>query len=189
MKELTPKQSRFYKRWSVQRKSRWSYILYRGPLHWAAIGFLIVLVEASLNTGSLSPTNFTLKVLFFAVLGIFASYNNFNINEKTFQSYLDLDKEIELGVALLEKEQPWIFENLTLLCEKKEMLTIRNNLFWLKEEAPSPVQMEAGLQSICSDFERLKENKKFNAFVATKKIKLELYNNENPTTPLATQLF
>lgn len=188
MKELTPKQSRFYKRWSVQRKNRLGYILYRGPLHWVSIGFLIVLVESGFSSAGFSPINFMLKILFFAVLGIVASYNNFKINEKTFQSYLDQDDKISLGIARLEKEKQWEYENLRFQLGAENILTIQNKLFWLGNETPDPNQLEECMRSLRDDLQRLRENQRFATFTNNKQIRLLLFNNSDKIHPLKEEL-
>ena len=188
MQELSPKQSLFYKKWSDQRKNRLSYILYRGPLRWIAIGFLVLLVESGFSSANFSLQNFLLKILFFAVLGIIASYHHFKINEKTFQSYLDHDDKISLGIAQLEKNKEWEYENLQFRLGDEQILTIQNKLFWLDNEMPDPNQLEECMSTLQDDLLRLRENQKFATFIRYRQIHLQLFNNSDKTHPLKEKL-
>ena len=178
--------SDFYKKWTIRRTNKWGYILLLGILQGIAMGLLILLAEEILLKPTFNPSQFLVKILFFALLGIVLAHRNFDINEKRYHTFLAEDKKVEEGVAILEKEKRWEHENLLFMLEPADLLIIRNKLFWLENEQPTAAQLNKCMKILGDDLMRLKQNPTFSRFMENKTIKLQLFNNLGQTHPIAS---
>ncbi len=192
MKENSPKQSRFYKKWTIRRKHRWKYLLRQTTYDvviWILFGMILLAMGKGFQAGTLPLARIGLPILVIVVAGMIKANFQYNRNEKIYQTYLEDDPGIVLGVIGLESGKEMVWENLTLHLEEENLLTIRNNLFWLNEDHPSEKEMLECMQLLQDDLERLNENSAFAAFTKGKIISLQLFNNIDPSRPIAQRQF
>ena len=189
MIESAPNQSRFYKRWTIQRKNKWKYLLLNGTVYWIIIGLIIVITTEIHHIGDINPWKWIISILLFTGVGLINANNVFKRNEKIYQTYFEDDPGIVGGVLILESKNQWVWENMTFSCEEENLLIIRNNIFWLIEEHPTEKQLSECMLTMEDDLLRLIRNKAFSAFAEGRKIKLQLYNNEDKTHPIAEKEF
>jgi hypothetical protein len=184
MQELTPKQSRFFNKWTIQRKNKWKYRFLHGSVYWMIFGLIIILSNENFIIANINPLEFIIKILVFGAIGLLFGNKGFKFKESLYQKYLQEDEEIGKGVDTLAKEKLWIFENLTLIYNEDDSLVIRNNLFWLDSENPNANQLNDCLKVMQEDVKRLQGNIPFRSFTEGKKLKIQLFNNLDRTNPL-----
>jgi len=160
-------------------------MLKRGIWAWFISGIIVALTSKDLKLNRPHPLQLIGMLFVIILLSLIMAHFDFKRNEKYYQTYLDDDKIIDNGVTALGKEKQWVHENLTLHCDDENILIISNNLFWLKEEHPTEKQLSECMQTLEEDLQRLKRNTAFSAFAAGRKLKLQLYNNEDKTHPIA----
>jgi hypothetical protein len=185
MKESAPNHYRFYNKWTIQRKNKWRYMLKHGIWSWVISGFIIAFTSKGLTIIKLHPFQLISMILVIIPLSLIMAHFDFKRNEKYYQTYLEDDKIIDNGVTALGKEKQWVHENLTICCTDENSLVIRNNLYWLKKDHPTEKQLSECMQTLEDDLLRLKRNTAFSAFAEGRKIKLQLYNNEDKAHPIA----
>ncbi|MEI7830992.1 MAG: hypothetical protein WCI31_14540 [Prolixibacteraceae bacterium] len=184
MQELSPKQSRFFNKWTIQRKNKWQYRFLHGSVYWMILGLIIILTTENFKLADINPLVLLLKLSIFAGVGLLIGNNNYKSREAIYQKYLLEDDVIGEGVLTLIKEKIWTFENLTLTCNEDELLVIRNNLFWLNSENPNATQLNDCINVMLEDVKRLQGNISFQSFFKGKKIKIQLFNNLDRANPL-----
>lgn len=183
MKEILKGQSRFYRKWTIQRRNKWKYLLMHGTIYWVLFG-LILLTTETIHNGNGHPWKWVLTILLIAGAGIFKANADYQRNEKIYQTYFEDDPEIVKGVMKLETGLEWIWENLTIQCVDQQHLILRNNLFWLQEEHPAQPKLMECMQTLRDDLDRLRKNKEFAAFAENKLIQLQLFNNLDKSKPI-----
>jgi hypothetical protein len=62
---------------------------------------------------------------------------------------------------------------------------VRNKLFWLSNNQPTPGEADDCLFTMLEDVTRLRKNKILGSFLESKKIILQLFNNEDSVNPIA----
>jgi hypothetical protein len=189
MQELNPMQSRFFNKWTIQRKNKWKYRFRHGSVHWMILGLIIIFTSDNIKISEINPLVLLLKLSIFACVGLVFGNNNFKHKEAIYQKYLLEDDEISKGALKLEKEKIWIFENLTIICKDEDSLEIRNNLFWLKSEHPNAKQLNDCMKVMQEDVNRLQGNTSFRSFAEGRIIKIQLFNNLDRINPLIEKLF
>lgn len=185
MQELNPNQSRFFNKWTLQRENRWKYRFLHGSVYIMLLGLIILITSEKFKIAEIHPFALLLYLSICAGVGLLFGNNDFKRKEAIYQQYLLADNQIELGVDILIKEKLWVFENLTLQCDDEHSLIVRNNLFWLKTGYPTEKKRIECLNILQEDLNRLRANKVFRTYAESKRIKLELFNNEDKSTALA----
>jgi len=179
MQELSPTQSRFYKKWSLQRQKKWKFLLLHGSLPWTLFGVIFIVNHRILRGEILGLGKIAYIILASAVVGLlFPGYYRFKQNEKRFAGLLREEKDLTEGIRLLSRDKVLIHENLTLTCPDDQSLVVRNNLFWLEEDQPTANQCIECIQELQNEVGKLLVNNEFKALVTNRKIKLELCNNQ-----------
>jgi len=178
MQELNPTQSRFYKKWSIQRQKKWKFLLLHGSLFWTIFGLISIVADRIFRGETFEANKLALIIIVFALFGLIPGYRLFKKNEQRFAGLLQEEEALTAEIRSLSRDKVLIYENLTLTCSDDQNLVVRNNLFWLEEDQPTANQCIECMQELQNEVRKLQANNEFKALVANRKIKLELCNNQ-----------
>jgi len=186
MKKPGNTNSEFYKKWSVQREYKWKYIFVHGSVLWGiSVSITIMLGEKIFGSESRTLSSAIIMIAFFMAAGLFVGNSQFKQKEKLFEGLVAAEQLIGEGATILEVEKEWSHENLTFTLADNQTVLVRNKLFWLSDNQPTSTQVDDCMVSMSEDVTRFRENKIFGKFLENKKIKLQLYNNEDKIHPIA----
>ena len=186
MPELSPTQTRFFKKWSMKRKNKLRYIFIHGSVLWGLpVALTFILTEKILKEENLTILNVLITVCFFMAGGLLSGNRLYKQCEKNYGRLLEEDHKISDGVRILESEKSWHHENLIFSISDDQIVVVRNDLFWLSEDQLSVNRTNECFQVLMDDFSRLRENKALGSYLEKRKIKLQLFNNEDKIHPIA----
>jgi len=171
-------QSKFYKKWSLQREKKWKFLLLHGSLFWTIFGLIFIVADRVFRGETLGVEKLALFILVSALFGLIPGYRLFKKNEQRFAGLLQEEEALTAEIRLLSRDKVLIYENLTLTCPDDQNLVVRNNLFWLEEDQPTANQCMECMQELQNEVRKLQANNDFKALVSKRRIKLELCNNQ-----------
>jgi hypothetical protein len=186
MQNLIHKQTDFYQSWGVQRKYKWRYIFLHGSVLWGiSVALAIILGEKIFSSESRTLYSAVIMISFFMVGGLFVGNKQFKQKEMIYDGLVANDNEIGKGATILENEKNWSHENLIFTLTDHQTVIVRNKLFWLSNNQPTPGEADDCLFTMLEDVTRLRKNKILGSFLESKKIILQLFNNEDSVNPIA----
>ena len=184
MKELSIKNEHFMGKWKVCRSRKFFYGFLHGTVYRGLpVGIFLFFVDSHFKTENMHLSGFIISLTFCGIVGLFFGLNLFERNDKKYRNLLE-DEKILKGIKLLETDKTWNFENLVIHEQDDETLVVKNKLFWLDESDALSKNLDACLNLVMKDFERLKENADFDVFSGNYKVRVQVYNNSEKETPL-----
>ena len=172
-------QSKFYKKWSLQRENKWKFLLLHGSLSWMLFGVIFIVNHRIFWGETLGLGKMAYIIFTSAVVGLlFPGYYRFKQNEKRFAGLQQEENSLTEEIRSLSRDKVLIYENLTLTCPDDQNLVVRNNLFWLEEDQPTTNQCIECMQELQNEVRKLQVNNEFSVLITNRKIKLELCNNQ-----------
>jgi hypothetical protein len=190
VQELNPRESRFIQKWTVQRKHKLKFLLIYGCIYWGLpFGLMTIIGQFGFHFEHFSLPALMVITALFIVAGLFYGNSMYKRHEEIYNVYLVDDEVIRQGVITIGKENQWEYENLTIIREEDDSFLVWNNLFWFGGEHPTTDEINECMRILKGDLNRLKENKAFAAFTENKKIKIQLFDNQDKRHPLAEQIF
>jgi len=124
-------------------------------------------------------------ISFFMAGGLFVGNRQFKKNEQIYDGLVADDNEMGKGALILEKEKAWSHENLIFTLTDDQTVIVNNKLFWLTDSHPTSIQTDDCIRTMLDDVTRLRGNKELGSYLENKKIKLQLFGNEDKANPIA----
>ena len=184
MKELSMKNEHFIGKWKVYRSRKFFYVFLHGTVYLGfPIGIFLFFVDSHFKIENMHLSGLATSLSLCGIGGLFFGLNQFERKDKKYRNFLE-DEKILKGIKLLETDKAWNFENLVIHKLDNETLVVKNKLFWLDESDALSKNLDACLNLVMKDFERLKANSDFDLFSGNYNVRVQVFNNSGNETPL-----